>query len=164
MTDKQKIRQEIEKEMLLLDRTNTYDIGRLDELNHLLLFIDSIPEEPVSEDLEEEIENYIKDSLDIKFPTTDKEQIKADIRYIARHFAEWQRQKDQETIELAEDHAMLAGMEKMREEMMKDAVDAAVHEGLSNKYIKEQNKDAFDKALANFEVGDKVKIIIVKED
>ena len=47
----------------------------------------------ISEDLEEEIENYIKDSLAIKFPTTDKEQIKADIRYIARHFAEWQKQQ-----------------------------------------------------------------------
>lgn len=47
--------------------------------------------EPVSEDLEEEIENYLKDSLAVKFPTTDVESIKADVRYIARHFAEWQR-------------------------------------------------------------------------
>jgi hypothetical protein len=44
---------------------------------------------------------------------------------LARHFAEWQKRKDQETIELAEDHAMLAGMEKMREEMMKMAEDTA---------------------------------------
>lgn len=51
-------------------------------------------QEPVSEDLEEEIENYIKDSIAIKFPTTDKEQIKADIRYIARRFAHWQHGKD----------------------------------------------------------------------
>jgi len=32
--------------------------------------------------------------------------------------AKWQEEQDQSTIELAEDHAMLAGMEKMKEEMM----------------------------------------------
>ena len=34
--------------------------------------------------------------------------------------AKWQKEQDQSTIELAEDHAMFAGMEKMKEEMMKD--------------------------------------------
>ena len=32
--------------------------------------------------------------------------------------AQWQKEQDQSTIELAEDHAMLAGMEKMKEEMI----------------------------------------------
>jgi len=35
---------------------------------------------------------------------------------IARLFAEWQKKQDQETIELAEDHAMLAGRMKAKEE------------------------------------------------
>ena len=43
----------------------------------------------VCEGLEEEIERYIPTSLAVKFPTTDIETIKSDIRYIARHFAQW---------------------------------------------------------------------------
>ena len=49
-------------------------------------------EQPVCEDLEEEIERYIPTSLAVKFPTTDIETIKSDIRYIARHFYELGRQ------------------------------------------------------------------------
>jgi len=106
MTDKvQLIRQEIEKEMSLLDRTNTYDIGRLDELNHLSLFIDSLPEESgcevncttKDEDLEEEIKNYIKDnffgsgSIGFLSNRTKGELDSVDVANIARHFAEWGR-------------------------------------------------------------------------
>ena len=98
MTDKQKIRAEIERRMKTCEEAfntcpSTAFGSRIDSYKALLSFIDSLPEEPVSEDLEEEIENYIKDSLAIKFPTTDKEQKKADIRYIARHFADWQRKQ-----------------------------------------------------------------------
>lgn len=39
-------------------------------------------------DLEQEIEEYQKTSLAIKFPTTDVELIKKDIAHIARHFYE----------------------------------------------------------------------------
>ena len=94
----------------------------------------------ISEDLEEEIENYIKDSLAIKFPTTDKEQIKADIRYIARHFAEWQRKKD-------------------IEEMMKTLVEGEIVKDIHNqlKVTSEPLNDTFGR------FGDRVKIIIVKE-
>ena len=47
----------------------------------------------VCDGLEEEIENYLKDSLAVKFPTTNVESIKADVRYIARHFANWQKKQ-----------------------------------------------------------------------
>ena len=47
-----------------------------------------VQEQPVCEGLEEEIERYIPTSLAVKFPTTDIETIKSDIRYIARHFYE----------------------------------------------------------------------------
>lgn len=40
--------------------------------------------------------------------------------------AEWQRKQDQNLIELAEDHAMLAGMNKMKQEMMEKAVEGRV--------------------------------------
>jgi hypothetical protein len=73
-------------------------------------------EEPVSEDLEEEMDSFFE-----SMPVQEYENIFEDtFKNIARHFANWQKQQDQSTIELAEDHAMFAGMEKMKEEMMKN--------------------------------------------
>ena len=77
--------------------------------------------------------------------------------------AEWKEQKDQETIELAEDHAMLAGMNRMKEEMMKDAVEAFVN-------IYENTDDSnyvefvTEQSPYKFKETEKCKIIIVKED
>lgn len=39
----QQIREEIEKELLLLDKANDFDNGRFCELSHLKLFIDNLP-------------------------------------------------------------------------------------------------------------------------
>lgn len=51
----------------------------------------------------------------------------------------WQKSQDQQTIELAEEHAMLAGMMQERERMMKDAIECEVHyaevEGVYNSKI-----------------------------
>ena len=44
--------------MSLIPKDNLYDEGRLTELNHLKLFINSLPEEPVSEDLEEAAQQW----------------------------------------------------------------------------------------------------------
>lgn len=79
--------------------------------------------------------------------------------------AEWQKQKNQETIELAEDHAMLAGMMKEREEMMKDAVDATIVNDWQ--YGKDPDHaviPAIHQRIKGYNVGDKVKIIIIKEE
>lgn len=67
-------------------------------LNEVLTLIDSIPQEPVSEDLEQEIQRHLKDCLDVKFPTTDIESIKKDVEFTARHFAKWQEEKDKELL------------------------------------------------------------------
>lgn len=40
------------------------------------------------------------------------------VHIIACHFVEWQKVQDQKTIELAEDHAMLAGMNKMEQQIV----------------------------------------------
>jgi hypothetical protein len=124
MTDKvQLIKEEIER--LKHNTPNAYDLSRFMLLEEIGSFIDSLPEEPASEDLDREIGYYTTSKLLGKrnhstgvYHLTQKE-----CDNIARHFAEWQKQKDQETIELAEDHEMLAGMMKEREEMMKDAVE-----------------------------------------
>lgn len=67
--------------------------------------------------------------------------------------AEWQKKKDQETIELAEEHAMLAGMEKMREEIMKDAVELTI-----------TNTSFIPLPKLDIKAGDKAKIIIIKTE
>lgn len=122
-----------------------------------------------SEDLEEEIGKYTTNHLLKKrnHSTGVYHLTQKDCDDIAHHFAEWQKQKDQEIIELAEDHAMLAGMNKMKEEMMKDAVEGAIYGNIRNQeeepyeiYAESDNLPLNGK----FKMGDKVKIIIVKED
>jgi hypothetical protein len=170
MTDKEKIRAEIKSCIRSLEacfngkfpmsqsvKETEQDKGKLIAYKSILSFIDSLQEEPVSIDFEQELYNYfgqVKDftlgmriakrfyDMGRKHQEPVSEELEAEIiRYIgypqevdedvsttmirkaARHFANWQKQQDQSTIELAEDHAMLAGMEKMKEQMMKDAVE-----------------------------------------
>jgi hypothetical protein len=65
------------------------------------------------------------------------------------------------TIELAEDHAMLAGMEKMKQEMMGDAVDAEVITGTV--IVERETMKTFLK-YHGLKTGDKVKLIIIREE
>lgn len=65
----------------------------------------TMDEEPVSEELEEAAKEYSGKS---SHP----------LNNAFKAGAKWQEKQDQSTIELAEDHAMLAGMEKMKEQMM----------------------------------------------
>ena len=105
--------------------------------------------------------------------------------------AEWQKERDKEVIEVAEDHALFAGMEQMREEMMKDAVghlDPPGENGVDGmSYLKGWNdrwKSMENNAVVGYirdsegthwieskpdekihgKVGDEVKLIIVKEE
>lgn len=111
MTDKEKIRAEIDR---LLNKewkwqSSTEGKFRCETYRELLGFIDSLPEEPydyrhatitqkdfaepISEGLEEEIEEYLKHCLAVKFPTTNIDAIKSDVRYIAHYFANWQKEQ-----------------------------------------------------------------------
>lgn len=69
---------------------------------------------------------------------------------------------NQETIKLAEDHAFLASADWQREEIMKDAVEAVVQKiykyGSTMEIVTEVPKEG------GFKRGDKVRIIIVKEE
>lgn len=96
MKDKvQKIREEIER---LLDE---YPMSR-GLLKHLNKFIDSLPEEPAREDLEIEIENYINSNFSEGCDggmLSDSEPNLGGVTYcdlanFARHFAEWQENKN----------------------------------------------------------------------
>ena len=247
MTDKELIKQEIERRINLLQNGDADPEvmkrveGVLLAYNSILQFIDSIPEESASEDLEntilnlnntkmyanrkagiksfaetysfniesvlfnqltleqqelwrKEIENAVINGGEIGLELSDdkrydERESSKDLdllvisleetigtsphsrEVIKEHLqkaAEWQKAQDQETIELAEDHAMLAGMEKMREEMMKDAVEGTVKYEIGSAEIPQCDKHyqvlSDQVHIPNVKLGDKVKIIIVKEE
>lgn len=72
--------------------------------------------------------------------------------------AEYQRKQDQQLIELAEDHAMLAGMNKMKEEMMEKAEECELY--WDGDFL------AIDLNMAalGYSERDKVKVIVVPEE
>ena len=136
LIDKDALVSEIEK--LYNGEIDTYTRNILDRLKSNIdtLEVKEVQEESVSEDLEEEIDNYVKrngyDGLDSI----------EEVKYIANHFAEWQKQQ-----------------------MMKDAVDAKVtarwplHSSpLYNSY------EMYVPYAQHLSEGDKVKLIIIKED
>lgn len=164
-----KVRAEIERRLDALQyQPHKYDIAK--ELKNLVHFIISLQEEPVSEDLHVASMEWLRPQLENSYAEYGEGK-----QMELTHFdgyamldaiefgAKWQKAKDQETIELAEDHAMLAGMNKMEEQMTKDAVDGFVIED-----IEEGNGDfllSADYLPASMGLKDqqKVKVIILKD-
>jgi len=107
MTDKEKIRVEIERLISRRDEKTFLGIEKISALKEVLSFIDSMQEDPVSEELEQEIDKYVNIPDNQGLP-----DLRRELSDCAHHFVNWQKQKDQETIELAEDHAMFAGIIK----------------------------------------------------
>ena len=166
MIDKvQKIREEVERLMygfnLEADIASCED-AETEELANIkyqlckkiLDYIDKVQEEPVSENLGYYINELSKQFPDVSF---------AKLSRIAVRVAKWQEKQDQSTIELAEDHAMLAGMNKMEQQIMAKAIDGEVLENYDGKVLKYDDL-ILDEKLSNFKVFDKVKIIVIKED
>lgn len=123
MNDKQKIKAKIGKLKSEYNKESDFRTVRGDTarevLDKLLSFIDSLPEEPVSEGIENELERFaysLPHSADGFWPKDiDCKSVEARTKYgvhhcwsyeqvmnIARHFAEWQRKKDQEIDKLTE--------------------------------------------------------------
>lgn len=163
MSKIEKIKSKIEERIALVEKCanaaceknlhNTLEANELliRQYKSLLDVIDSISEEKPSEDLEEAADRYASDSTGF-IDMTAYRAFKAG--------AEWQKKKDRETIELAEEHAILAGRVQMKEEMMKDAVEGEVIYDLGGFFrIKSEAIDG-----AKYKVGSWVKLIIVKED
>ena len=115
----------------------------------ILEYIDSLQEEHVDGDLEKAANDYgIRQGAELK-PFAIK---------FFKAGANWQKEQDQSTIELAEDHAMFAGMEKMKEQMMAKAIDAHCF-GFQGAAL-----FTFRLPADNYLVGSKVKVIVIKED
>ena len=163
-TDKvQKIREEVERlKSQLLRGACSSQIAmetrcKEEAYDEVLALLDSIQEELVSEEFEEQVKALWKE---VNTGHTYSIIGSYNIFYgVCLDIANWQKQQDQSTIELAEDHAMLAGMEKMREEMMSKAIDTTIKQGCTEVGIVIKGLDK-----TKFSFGDKVKVIVIKED
>ena len=158
--DKDKIRNIIELFIAWNGETEPIDVANIDSA---VEFIDSsLQEKPVSEDLEEASKEWLSPQLDKSYAAYGETK-----QMELTHFdgyamldaiefgANWQKQQDQSTIELAEDHAMLAGMEKMKEEMKAKAVETTFNVSLTS--------SLYDKlGIKGCKEGDK--LLVIKKD
>lgn len=124
-------------------------------IRSVLSFRYTLPEQP-AEGLGEEVKRYYSENF--AYITSDQPTLSI-LTNIARHFAEWQEKQNQKTIELAEDHAMLAGMNKMEQQMMEKGYEAFI--SAHNTIPVLPMKDVSDLGL---DYGDKVRVIVIKED
>jgi len=140
MTQKDLIKAEIERLKKELEKGNYYldsaeaATGYELALDDLLSFIDSLPEEPVSEDLEEAKEAYCNEHNDDCFDATGD---------YCPHIRK----------------AFVAGAEWQKQQMMKEAVEGEVVKDLHGKLHVKTN--AVSDTLYHF--GDKVKVLIIPE-
>jgi len=168
-------------------------------------------EEPVSEDLESEIQRY-NNSLNLDAEENyEWDDIASNVILAARHFAKWQKAKDESTTEdlgeyinelskqfpevsfaklsriavrvakwqkqkdkskvLTEkqsrkicNDAFELGKDAMKQQMMKDAVDATVHfDAGGYPYIPQMELYDYDKDESLAKEGDRVKVVVIKE-
>ena len=131
------------------------DAGDMDDLLHS--FVKELDSLGIPESLEEAAKEYAILPMDVGEGKVciDKKVKRA---FIAG--AEYQRKQDQSLIELAEDHAMLAGMNKMKKEMMEKAV--------GGRYMKADGKVYVESWLLDIDpdsvkAGDEVRLIVIPE-
>jgi len=100
MTDKEKIRAEIEKKIKMLSpftHQGSDTCGKvIRQLESLVSFINSLPEEPISEDLDKAAQKYANSEYDRKKPATLPDKCRgcyAPIMYAFNAGAQWQKSK-----------------------------------------------------------------------
>ena len=181
MTDKEKIREEVERlqNELIQEKKKGFgsdaDDACILELQNVLTYIDSLKEEPVSEDLGEYINELSKQFPDVSF---------AKLSRIAVRVAKWQKEQfeknrlehcnsitnkqaelEQSFIDQHLDKndrmptfldAIEYGMRLQKEQMMKGAIDGIARPDQRELWC---NLDSF-----NLKYGNKVKVIVIKED
>ena len=121
-------------------------------------------EEYVSEDLEEEVHKISNQIMNSENETYSKSFIASEIDYIARHFALWQRRKDKHLIWQISSANYEKGKQEGKEQIMENAIKCEITwmDGFMLDYTQEQQDDLLEKI--GVKVGDKVKLVIIKED
>lgn len=114
--------------------------------------------EQPSEDLEEEVDRYVRERWDM---LTSTDSTKSIVRRIARHFAEWQAEKcDEETSKLLygeRQTAYIYGWDDHKQQMLKEAEECELV------CIKGRLLAVLPMKEFRWTAGDKVKIVIVPE-
>ena len=142
MSIKDQIRQEVERRNKELDDHNYYLDSREAAsgyelaLNDLLFFIDSLPEDEPSKDLEEAAEGFATQTM----PFTDETYVDEGAYHGFIAGAEW-------------------GRKAMRDQMIEDAIDYKIVNNLAAYPV-----IYYEVNYLGLKYGDKVKIIILKED
>ena len=136
MTNKEKIISEIQRRISLFRKDGKLGSDTEIALYGLINFINSMQEDPVSDDLEVEFNRFLDEVEGVPRMWHSEEQIEWAMD-VARHFAIWQKQQ-----------------------IMKEAIEAYVDQveypGSTWIQLSETPKDLKD--------GDKVKLIIIKEE
>ena len=125
----QKIREKVERKLDVMQ----YQVHRKDaykELKSILAYIDEVQKESVSEDLGGYINELSKQFPEVSF---------AKLSRIAVRVAKWQKKQDQETIELAEDHAYFAGrtktIDEINEALLSEVLPCFMHGGEADEVV-----------------------------
>ena len=154
----EKIRQEIERLIEMNKTKNGFPAGticavRIEAYEHLLSFIDTLSEEP-DKSQEEAAKEYAEGPECTWVGTTALE-----VAFKAG--AKWQKEQDDKELSDLLTIAHLQGAEQMKQQMLKDAVEGTVMDFSSNR-----PRPQVDVLLDphKYHTGDKVRIIIVKED
>ena len=175
MTDKvQKIREELarlkeETSIGLSEHENGVEQGRMEIINALSLFLDSLQEDPEyldssscelwsDEQTRRNLINFLKSLGATEIPQASYNRY---LSYLEKQgeqkSAKWQKEQDKQWLDEEYKHIFAKGMDSMKQQMMKEAADAKITllDGIS--YV---SKDI----LSKFKPGDKVKVIVIKED
>lgn len=175
MTDKEKFRKEVEKlKSNLIHGACSSQIAmetrcKEEAYNEVLAILDSSQEETVSENLEEACEQLAENARKHKAETSSPFFSQTDYKQGVIDGAKWQKQQDQSTIELAEDHAYFAGMEKIKEEMMAKTKSGTVQKDNQvilddGAYIDLDPSMQLKPSFVGLKEGDRIKVIVIKEN
>lgn len=91
-----------------------------------------------------------------------KNNLSPTLSMTAHHFANWQKKQDEKELETAEEHGILSGMNMEHEKMMENAKDATIRMGRAAKFLEKSYE--LDDYLQTFHSGQKVKVLILKDD
>ena len=171
--DKDKVIEYVKQRLISIvtnGNIDDWERGANNECINFLSFINSLPEESASENLEEAATKWDETAsfqpfymqLDCKGNPC---EVKQDIITHKESFkagAEWQKERDFPAKDITDSTIYWCGYMDCKEEMMKDAVEGVID---IRKWPAKAQVEFYDRLpVFNVRTGDKVKIIIVKEE
>lgn len=141
--------------------------GKESAYDAILNVIDSLQQEQPSDDLEEAAEEYRRESYRKSIvPNIDgpMPEYGGNIKDSFKAGAEWQYQKDRREFAKIKAKTWCEGFDAHKEQMLKDAVEGEIAHDRGVDYLDYNIAKLDEYIFSRFKAGDKVKIIIIKED